>query len=82
MTIEESETEISISSDYKDSSYLSIKGEGLKNIRILNPGDIQKETSTEIIAYPTIRFTKTGKPIEVRFVDTSIGIREWMIYKI
>lgn len=82
LSIQESESEISISSDYKDSSYLSIKGEGLKDIQILNPNDIQKETSKEIIAYPTIKFIKTEKPIEVSFVDTSIGKREWTIYKI
>ena len=42
---------------------------------------IQKETETEIIAYPRIRFVKTDKPIEVHFVDTSVGKRDWLIYK-
>jgi hypothetical protein len=81
LNIDETETEISISSEYCDNAYLSITGEGLKNIQILNPNRIQKETATEIIAYPEIRFTKTEQPIEVRFVDLAIGKREWLIYK-
>jgi hypothetical protein len=47
---------------------------------VLNPDSIQKETANEILAYPTIRFTKTDKPIEVRFVDLAIGKREWLVY--
>lgn len=82
LDIEETESEISIYSEYKDSAYLSIKGEGLKAITILNHDDIQKETATEIIAYPKIQFAKPQKPLEVHFVDTSIGTREWLIYKI
>lgn len=81
LNIEESDNEISISSEYRDSAYLSIKGKGLKYIQILNPEKIQKETATEIIAYPEIRFTKTEHPIEVHFVDTAIGTRDWLIYK-
>jgi hypothetical protein len=77
----ETETEISIASEYKDNAYLSIKGEGLKNIKILNPDCIQKETANEIIAYPKIKFTKTEQPIEVHFVDTALGTRDWLIYK-
>jgi hypothetical protein len=81
LIINETETEISISSEYQDSAYLSIKGEGLKNIEILNPDRIQKETTNEIIAYPEIKFTKTEQPIEVHFVDTTIGTRDWLVYK-
>jgi len=81
LNIEETETEISIYSEYSDSAYFSIKGIGLQSIQILNPDDIQKETATEIIAYPEIRFTKTEEPIEVHFVDLAIGKREWLIYK-
>lgn len=81
LLISETDTEISIYSEYQDSAYLSISGEGLTNIQILNHDRIQKETATEIIAYPEIRFTKTKQPIEVRFVDLAIGKREWLIYK-
>ena len=76
----ENDTEICITSEYLDSAYLSIKGEGLKHIQILNPETIQKETATEIIAYPEIRFTKTDQPIEVHFVDMVVGTRDWLIY--
>jgi len=81
LDIRESETEVIISSEYKDNAYLSIRGEGLLNIQILNPNNIQKETATEILVYPEIRFTKTEQPVEVRFVDLAIGKREWLIYK-
>lgn len=81
LIINETETEISITSEYRDSAYLSITGEGLKNIQILNPDRIQKETVNEIIAYPEIKFTKTEQPIEVHFVDTAIGTRDWLIYR-
>jgi hypothetical protein len=78
----ETETEISISSEYRDDAYLSIQGPGLHNIQVLNPDSIQKETVNEIFAYPEIRFKKTDKPIEVRFVDLATGNRrEWLIYK-
>lgn len=77
----ETESEISITSEYRDSAYLSIRGDGLQNIQILNPENIQKETETEIIAYPKISFTKTEQPIEVHFVDTTIGKRDWLVYK-
>lgn len=79
--ITEIDSEISIESEYKDSAYLSIKGEGLKNIEILDTENIQKETDSEIIAYPKIKFLKTDQPIEVYFVDTTIGKRDWLIYK-
>lgn len=82
LNIQDSENEIFIQSDYQDRAYLSIRGKGLKHITILNPDNIQKETATEIIAYPEIKFTKTEQPIEVHFVDTSIGTREWLIYKV
>jgi len=81
LIINETDTEISITSEYRDSAYLSIKGEGLKNIEILNPDRIQKETANEIIAYPEIKFRKTEQPIEVHFVDTAIGTRDWLVYK-
>lgn len=81
LVINETETEISIKSEYRDSAYLSIKGEDLKNIEILNPERIHKETANEIIAYPEIRFTKTEQSFEVHFVDTAIGKRDWLIYK-
>lgn len=79
--INETDIEITISSDYRDSAYLSIQGEGITSIQILNPEKIQKETASEIIAYPEIRFTKTDRPIEVHFVDLTIGTRDWLIYK-
>jgi len=81
LRISETEAEVSIFSEYRDSAYLSIQGEGLKSIQILNPEKIQKETATEIIAYPEIRFTKTEQPIEVHFVDLTIGKRNWLVYK-
>lgn len=81
LKINESDTDISISSEYRDSAFLSIKGKGLRSIQILNPENIQKETATEIIAYPQIRFTKTDQPIEVHFVDLTIGTRDWLVYK-
>jgi hypothetical protein len=77
----ETDTEISITSEYRDSAYLSIKGEGLNDIQILNPESIQKETAFEIIAYPAIKFIKPEQSIEVHFVDTAIGTRDWLIYK-
>lgn len=81
LNINETETEISITSEYKDNAYFSIQGQGLCNIQVLNPENIQKETASEVFAYPTIRFIKTDKPIEVYFVDLAIGKREWLIYK-
>ena len=81
LNINETETEILISSEYRDNAYFSIQGEGLNDIQVLTPENIQKETTTEVLAYPTIRFTKTNKPIEVYFVDLAIGKREWLIYK-
>jgi len=80
LIINDNDKEIYISSEYQDSAYLSIKGEGLKDIQILNPENIQKENETEIIAYPEISFTKTVLPIEVHFVDTAIGKRDWLVY--
>ena len=79
--VNETDNEITITSEYQDSAYLSIRGEGLKNIQILNPDKIQKETANEIIAYPEIKFTKTEQPIEIHFVDTAIGTRDWLVYK-
>lgn len=81
LNIKETDSEISISSEYRDNAYLSIQGQGLNDIQVLNPENIQKETANEIFAYPEIRFTKTDKPIEVHFVDLAIGKREWLIYK-
>ena len=81
LQISQTLSEISIVSEYRNSAYLSIKGEGIKELQILETEHIQKETKTEIIAYPEITFVKTEKPIEVYFVDTSIGKREWLIYK-
>lgn len=72
---------MSILSEYRDNSYLSIQGEGLKYIQILNPEKIKKETEAEIIADSEIRFTKTNKPLEVHFVDREIGTRDWLIYR-
>ena len=76
----ESENVISIISEYQDGAYLSIRGEGIKNIKIINPETIQKETESEIIAYPEIKFLKPERPIEVHFVDTTIGKRDWLVY--
>lgn len=81
LNIYETDTEISISSAYRDNAYLSIQGQGLNDIQVLNPDNIKKETANEIFAYPEIRFTKTDKPIEVHFVDLAIGKRDWLIYK-
>lgn len=81
LNINETDNEVFISSEYRDSAYLSIQGEGLRFIQVLNPENIQKETTAEIIAYPEIRFTKTEQPIEVHFVDTTIDTRDWLIYK-
>jgi hypothetical protein len=81
LIISQTETEVSIESEYMDSAYLSIKGEGLKELELLETASIQKETVHEIIAYPTIKFVKTEKPLEVYFVDTSKDKREWLIYK-
>lgn len=72
---------IRIESKYRGDAYLSIRGEGLSEIEILEIDTIQKETNTELIAYPSVKFTKTDKPIEVHFVDTSIGKRDWLVYK-
>jgi hypothetical protein len=71
---------ISISSDYSDDAYFAIKSPALPDIKILNPENIKKESKDEIYAYPSISFEKTSQPIEVRFVDKSIGIRDWIIY--
>lgn len=79
--VNETDNEITISSEYRDSAYLSIRGEGLKTIQILNPDSIRKETTIEIIAYPLIKFIKSEHPIEVHFVDTTVGTRDWLIYK-
>lgn len=81
LRINETDTEVSILSEYRDSGYLSIQGEGLKNLQILNPENIKKETETEIIAENEIKFTKTKKPLEVHFVDKEIGTRDWLIYR-
>jgi hypothetical protein len=81
LIINENDTEISITSEYKeDSAYLLIKGEGVKNIQILNPDKIRKETATEIIVYPEISFTKTEQPIEVHFVDPNADTKDWLVY--
>ena len=81
LLVHETDTEIAITSEYRDSAYLSIKGEGLNNIKIINVENIQKETADEIIAYPAIKFIKPEQPIEVHYVDTAKGTRDWLIYK-
>jgi len=81
LSIHESETEILVSSDYRDNAFLAIKGDGLKSIKILNPENIQIEKESEIMAYPKVRFTKSDQPIEVHFVDFSVGTRTWLVYK-
>ena len=81
LNLSQNESEVSIESEYRDSAYLSIRGEGLSEIEILETDTIQKETDKEIIAYPSVRFTKTDKPIEVHFVDTSTSKRDWLVYK-
>lgn len=77
----QTESEITIDSEYEDSAYLSIQGEGINGLEITDPSYIKKETVNEIIASKSISFIKTEKPIEVHFVDTSIGKRDWLIYK-
>lgn len=79
--ISQTDSAISIESEYKESAYLLIKGKDLKGLKILETENIQKETEAEIIAYPKIKFAKTEKPIEVYFVDTTIGRRDWLIFK-
>jgi len=79
--ISQTDSEISIESEYRESAYLLIKGKDLKGLEILETENIQKETEAEIIAYPKIKFAKTEKPIEVYFVDTSIGRRDWLIFR-
>ena len=79
--IKETDTEISISSEYRDSAYFSIKGEGLHNIQILNLDSVKNETENEIIAYPDIKFVKSDQPIEVHFVDPNAKTRDWLIYR-
>lgn len=81
LRINVTDAEVSILSEYRDNAYLSIQGEGLKYIQILNPEKIKKETEAEIIADNEIRFTKTNKPLEVHFIDKEIGTRDWLIYK-
>jgi len=80
LRISEKDSEISIESEYRDSAYFSIKGKGLKEIEILETENIQKETETEIIAYPKIKFVKTENPIDVYFVDLAIGVKDWLVY--
>lgn len=80
LLLHEYENEISITSEYHDEAYLSIRGKGVKNIKITNPETIKKETKSEIIAYPEIKFIKPEEPIEVHFVDTTIGKRDWLVY--
>ena len=79
--MKESNKELLFSSNYNNNAYLSIRGEGIKNIEILNPKDIQKETIDEIIIYPEIKIIKTIEPIEIYFVDNTLEKREWLIYK-
>ncbi|GGW61403.1 uncharacterized protein DUF4433 [Winogradskyella epiphytica] len=79
--ITQTDSEISIASDYGGSAYFAIKGEGLTELQILETECIQKETNSEILAYPKIKFVRTIKPIEVYFVDTSLGKKDWLIYK-
>ena len=79
--MKESNKELLFSSNYNNNAYLSIRGEGIKNIKILNPKDIQKETIDEIIIYPEIKIIKTIEPIEIYFVDNTLEKREWLIYK-
>lgn len=81
LIINENESEISIYSEYRNSAHILLKGEGLSEIEIIDPYYIQKENSSEITAYPGIKFTKTQKPLEVYFVDTTHGNRHWLIYK-
>lgn len=71
---------ISISTDFQDDAYFRLESNNLKELKILNPEAIKKETSTEIYAYPKLIFEKTTHPIQVHFVDKSIGIRDWLIY--
>jgi len=79
--VNESETEISISSEYQDSAYLLIKGENLSKIEIRSIDKIQSETVNEIIAYPEFKFAKTDHPFEVYFVDNTLETRNWLVYK-
>jgi hypothetical protein len=80
INIQENEKEIIIASEYRDtSSYLSIKGQGLNSIQILNTNNIKKETAGEVFLYPKLHFIKTTNPIEVYFCDNIHS--PWLIYK-
>lgn len=81
LIISQTESEISIESKYRDNAYFSIKGEGIKELQILETESVKMETEAEIIAYPKVKFVLTEKPIEIHFIDTSIGKRGWLIYK-
>jgi len=78
--LDESDNNISISTDYQDDAYFKLECNNLRDLNISNPEAIKKETSTEIYAYPKLVFEKTTHPIQVYFVDKSIGIRDWLIY--
>lgn len=79
--INEFGAELSFYSNYSDDAYLSIKGEGIEEIQILTPQNVKRQTETEIIIYPSVKFIKEEKSIEVYFVDLVSGKREWLIYK-
>ena len=79
--IKEFGAELSFYSNYSDDAYLLIKGDGIKEIQILTPQHIKRQTETEIIVYPSVRFIKKEKSIEVYFVALMKEKREWLIYK-
>lgn len=80
LTITEDDFSISISSGYReDSACLSVRGDGISSVVVLNPDNIKRETSSCISAYPSISLKKPLCNVEVVFTDER-G-REWIVYK-
>lgn len=80
LTITEDDFSISITSGYReDSASLSVRGDGISSVVVLNPDDIKRETSSCISAYPSISLKKPLRNVEVVFTDER-G-REWIVYK-
>jgi len=79
--VSEKDSILSFFSEYQNEAYLSIRGEGVKEIQILSPKNVIKQTEEEIRVYPLVKFVKEEKSIEVYFVDLTTEKREWLIYK-
>lgn len=80
LTITEDDFSISITSGYReDSACLSVRGDGISSVVVLNPDNIKRETASGISAYPCISLKKPLRNVEVVFTDER-G-REWIVYK-